>query len=51
MKSTSLRMLSSRNKGKISEIAKTDEGIVVLRKNGDIAMLPKIYDYTERTEA
>lgn len=48
MKRTSLRMSSSRFKeSTISEIAKTDEGIVVLKKNGDIAMLPKIYDYTD----
>lgn len=48
MKRTLLRMSSSRFKGStISEIAKTDEGFVVLRKNGDIVMLPIIYDYTD----
>lgn len=40
-------MISRLIESSISEIAKTDEGIVVLKKNGDIAMLPKIYDYTD----
>lgn len=40
-------MISRLIESSLSEIAKTDDGIVVLKKNGDIAMLPNVYDYTD----